>query len=222
MSAASRAAINDAEIILASWRSALCRPCSRTSSPDDSWSSKCTPAAPASIIDFISSNTLSGPPKPASASATIGANHSRGSSGLAGGDGLSPLDLVGAAQRVVDPAHDGRDAVGGVQALVGAPAPRDSRRPPPASRRGRWLCRPAFHHLHRLATGHRAQRAHVGLIVDQDPTVSPRAPASRGCARCSLGAAQADRPGCASYPRSMPAQRGSVAHSCSRAAISMS
>ncbi len=40
---------------------------------DASWSSKCTPAAPASIIDFISSNALSTPPKPASASATIGA-----------------------------------------------------------------------------------------------------------------------------------------------------
>ena len=39
-----------------------------------SWSSKCTPAAPASMNDFISSNAFSGPPKPASASATIGAS----------------------------------------------------------------------------------------------------------------------------------------------------
>ena len=38
-----------------------------------SWSSKCTPAAPASIIAFISSKAFSTPPKPASASATIGA-----------------------------------------------------------------------------------------------------------------------------------------------------
>ena len=37
-----------------------------------SWSSKCTPAAPASIIDRISSNAFSAPPNPASASATIG------------------------------------------------------------------------------------------------------------------------------------------------------
>jgi hypothetical protein len=44
-----------------------------------SWSSKCTPEAPASIICFISSNALSGPPKPASASATIGANQCVGS-----------------------------------------------------------------------------------------------------------------------------------------------
>ena len=44
---------------------------------DASWSSKCTPAAPASIIAFMSSKTFSAPPKPASASATIGANQSR-------------------------------------------------------------------------------------------------------------------------------------------------
>ena len=43
---------------------------------DASWSSKCTPAAPASIIAFMSSKTFSAPPKPASASATIGANQS--------------------------------------------------------------------------------------------------------------------------------------------------
>ena len=40
---------------------------------DESWSSRWMPAAPASIIDFTSSNVLSGPPKPASASATMGA-----------------------------------------------------------------------------------------------------------------------------------------------------
>jgi hypothetical protein len=44
---------------------------------EDSWSSKCTPAAPDLIIAFISSKQLSGPPKPASASATIGAYQSR-------------------------------------------------------------------------------------------------------------------------------------------------
>ena len=42
-----------------------------------SWSSKWTPAAPASISAFIISKAFSGPPKPASASATIGANQSR-------------------------------------------------------------------------------------------------------------------------------------------------
>ena len=43
---------------------------------DASWSSKWTPAAPASIIAFISSKAFSTPPKPASASATIGAKKS--------------------------------------------------------------------------------------------------------------------------------------------------
>ncbi len=36
------------------------------------WSSKCTPAAPAAIMFFISSKALRTPPKPASASATMG------------------------------------------------------------------------------------------------------------------------------------------------------
>ena len=40
---------------------------------DASWSSQCTPAAPFSIMAFISWNALRTPPKPASASATIGA-----------------------------------------------------------------------------------------------------------------------------------------------------
>jgi hypothetical protein len=43
---------------------------------DDSWSSKCTPAAPASIIARISSKQLRAPPKPDSASATTGTNQS--------------------------------------------------------------------------------------------------------------------------------------------------
>ncbi len=42
-----------------------------------SWSSKCTAAAPASIMDFMSSKALRGPPKPASASATMGSIQSR-------------------------------------------------------------------------------------------------------------------------------------------------
>ena len=43
---------------------------------EESWSSKCTPAAPASIMSFISSNAFSTPPKPDSASATTGRNQS--------------------------------------------------------------------------------------------------------------------------------------------------
>src|SRR5205085_11337182 len=44
---------------------------------EESWSSKWTPAAPASTNALISSYAFSGPPKPASASATIGAYHHR-------------------------------------------------------------------------------------------------------------------------------------------------
>ncbi len=84
-----------------------------------SWSSKCTPAAPASIIPFISSNELSGPPKPASASATIGASQQR--SAVA----LGPLDLVGAQERVVQPADERRRAVGRIEALIGERVPRE-------------------------------------------------------------------------------------------------
>ena len=68
---------------------------------DASWSSKCTPAAPASIIAFISSNALSGPPKPASASATIGASQWRSRR-------PSACSIWSArSERLVDPAHDG-------------------------------------------------------------------------------------------------------------------
>ena len=66
-----------------------------------SWSSKWTPAAPASIIAFISSKAFSGPPKPASASATIGREPVRPAVALA----LGVLDLVGALEGVVDAAH---------------------------------------------------------------------------------------------------------------------
>jgi hypothetical protein len=41
---------------------------------DASWSSKWMPPAPDSIMPFVSSKTFKAPPKPASASATIGAN----------------------------------------------------------------------------------------------------------------------------------------------------
>ena len=69
-----------------------------------SWSSKWTAAAPASIITFISSNAFSGPPKPASASATIGANQ------CVPFLPFGVIDLVGALQRLVDALHDLRHA----------------------------------------------------------------------------------------------------------------
>ena len=72
MSAASRAALS-VRMKLPVGTSTLPPRCPHFFS-DASWSSKWTPAAPASIIAFISSKALSGPPKPASASATIGAS----------------------------------------------------------------------------------------------------------------------------------------------------
>ena len=44
------------------------------------WSSKCTPAAPARSMRFMSSYTLRAPPKPASPSAMIGTSQSRSTS----------------------------------------------------------------------------------------------------------------------------------------------
>ena len=59
------------------------------------------------------SKQFSGPPKPASASATIGANQSR----------FAPpsqmLDLVGALQRAVDPPRQLRPGIGRIERLVG-------------------------------------------------------------------------------------------------------
>ena len=78
---------------------------------EESWSSKWTPAAPASIIAVIISKALSGPPNPASASATIGARKSSSRP--------RPRDLVGAPERVVDPLHDRGHGVGGVERLIG-------------------------------------------------------------------------------------------------------
>ena len=43
---------------------------------EDSWSSKCTAAAPAAISALVSSKALRLPPKPASASAMIGTSQS--------------------------------------------------------------------------------------------------------------------------------------------------
>src|ERR671927_462941 len=64
---------------------------------EESWSSKWTPAAPASISAPISSYAFSGPPKP------------------------------GAAERVVQPLDERRHAVGRIEALVGVRRAREVR-----------------------------------------------------------------------------------------------
>ena len=154
--------------------SAPCRPCGRTSSRDASWSSKWTPAAPASMIAFMISKLLSGPPKPASASATIGANQSR----------LAPpsaCSIWSARCRVrLMRRHELRRGVGRIEALVGihraggVGVGGDL----PAGEVDRLQAGP--HHLHGLVAGHRAQRVDERLA---------RAAASTACSRRA-------RPGC--------------------------
>ena len=128
-----------------------------------SWSSKCTPAAPASIIAFISSNALSTPPNPASASATIGAKIV--DVALA----FHVLDLVGARQGVVDPAHDQRHRIDRIERLVRIHLAGDVRvgRDLPAGQVDRLEA--GLHLLQRLVSGQRAQRVDERLVVDELP-----------------------------------------------------
>ena len=93
------------------WESAPCRPSGRISFPKLSWSSKCIPAAPAAINDFISSKTLSAPPKPASASATIGKYQWLPRALRATLSGRP-------SERVIDPCDQGRNAIDRVEALI--------------------------------------------------------------------------------------------------------
>ena len=167
---------------------------------DASWSSKCTPAAPASIIDFISSNALSGPPKPASASATIGASQ------CVAVAALGPVDLVGAQQRVVDALHERGHAVRRVEALVGVGLPGEVRvgRDLPAGEVDRL--EPGLDHLHGLAAGHRAERARPARRAGGAPTAARR----RGARACSTTTEPRSRTtSAAAYVRSIPCQRAS-------------
>ena len=177
---------------------------------DASWSSKWTPAAPASIIDFISSNALSTPPKPASASATIGAKIV--DLVLAFG----PLDLVGAREGVVDALDDRRHRVHRIERLVRVHLAGDVgvARDLPAREVDRLQA--GLDLLHRLVAGERAERVDEGLGVDQVPELLGAASRQR--------VLDANRAGetddvAAEYVRRMPFQRGFWAQSCSRARI---
>ena len=130
---------------------------------DASWSSKWTPAAPASIIPFISSNELRLPPKPASASATIGTNQSRVDLTL------RLLDLVGAHERPVQASHERRHAVRRVERLVGIGVAREVgvARDLPAGDVD--ALRAGLDHLHGLRTRKGAQGRQVLLGVEQIP-----------------------------------------------------
>ena len=128
-----------------------------------SWSSKCTPAAPASIMAFISSNALSGTAE----------------TGLGIGDdrrqpvrvvvAFGMVNLVGAQESLVDPAHDLRHAVGRIKALVGIHG---------AGEVGVGGDLPAgevdglqagLYLLHGLVAGERAERVHERLRLEQLP-----------------------------------------------------
>ncbi len=80
---------------------------------DASWSSKCTPAAPASIIEPISSNAFSVPAEPGF---RVGDDRREPVPVQRAG---RPGDLVRPAQRVVDPPDDGGDGVDRIQRLIG-------------------------------------------------------------------------------------------------------
>ena len=153
---------------------------------DESWSSKCTAAAPASMNDFMISNALSG-----AAEAGLGV----------GDDRRQPVDrvvalgvgdLVGAQEGAVDPLHERGRAVRRVEALVGIRVAREVRvgGDLPAGEVDRL--QPRLHHLHRLAAGHGAERGH--------PLAPPRAAAAaappraaRACARRGRSRAAARR-----------------------------
>ena len=127
-------------------------------------------------MPFISSNALSGPPKPASASATIGASQVT-PPGLAVAvavpvdlpvavrsrsvQRLGVVDLVRAQQSLVQATHGLGHAVRRVEALVGVGLPRQvgvSRHLPAAQIDG---LEPGAHLLHRLAAGQGAERRDV-------------------------------------------------------------
>jgi hypothetical protein len=103
-----------------------------------------------------------------SAEAGLGVGHDRREP-VAGDVALRVLDLVGALQRPVDAAHDVRDAVRRVQALVRVGLRRVVRVGGhlPAGQVDRL--EPRAHHLHRLVPGERAERVEVGLRVQQLP-----------------------------------------------------
>ena len=130
---------------------------------DASWSSKWTPAAPASIIAFISSNAFSTPPNPASASATIGAKKS-----------MSPLPSMcwiwSARMNVLLIRRTTmRHRVDRIQRLVRIHLAGDVRvgGDLPAGQVDRLQA--GLHLLHRLVAGHRAQRVDERLVVHQLP-----------------------------------------------------
>ncbi len=110
--------------------------------------------------------------------AGLGVGDDRGQPVVRGRRALGGGDLVGAQQRVVDAAHDGRHRVGRVEALVrvGLPGEVGVGRHLPAGQVDRLQAGP--HHLDGLVAGQRAERVDVVLLVQQRPEPL-RAPAGQ-------------------------------------------
>ncbi len=170
-SAASRAATS---LLIASWvGTSTLPPMWPHFFAEESWSSKCTPAAPASIICFISSKAFSTPPKPASASATMGFSQSIAVVAL------GVMNLIRAPQRRVDPPHDRGHRVGRIERLVRVHLAGEIgiRRDLPAGQVDR--IEPGLHLLHRLVAGERAERVDERLLVQIAPQLLGRDPRDR-------------------------------------------
>ena len=130
---------------------------------DASWSSRCTPAAPASIIALVSSKTFRWPPKPASMSATIGTSQSISSlpSAWSIWSARSSAPLIAA--------HHLGDAVDRVQALVGVHLAREVGvgGDLPAAEVDRLEAGADL--LHGLVAGAGAERGDVRAVVQEVP-----------------------------------------------------
>lgn len=84
-------------------------------------------------------------------------------------DAFRMLDLIGSLQRLIDPLHHARHAVGRVQALVGIHLSRQIRvggHLPAAEVDG---LQPGLYLLHRLIAGQRAERRDVILLLQHAP-----------------------------------------------------
>jgi hypothetical protein len=113
-------------------------------------------------MPFISSNAFNTPPKPASASATIGV-----------------IDLIGAQQRVVDAAHDRRHRIRGIQRLVRIHLARQVRVARDLPARQIDGIQAGFYLLHGLVTRQSTQRVDVGLLVHELPQLLRAEPRQR-------------------------------------------
>ena len=143
---------------------------------DESWSSKWTPAALASIIALISSKAFSGPPKPASASATIGANQSIS----------APPSIWSARRSALFRRRTSAGALfAGYRLWSGIRLAGEVRVGGDLPARQVDRLQACAHHLNGLAARHRAERRYV-LVALQQLQAAPRRAArawarSRGC-----------------------------------------